>query len=93
MTKSVLESGTLKDVNGQYAMVGPGAALAIPATLQGSLMARLDRLMTAKVIAQLGATIGRQFSYELLHAVSQMDEATLQRELNRALVDAELLYR
>ena len=54
-------------------------------------MARLDRLMTGKVIAQLGAAIGRQFAYDLLHAVSQLDEATLQRELKR-LVDAELVY-
>jgi predicted ATPase len=55
-------------------------------------MARLDRLMTAKVIAQLGAVIGRQFSYELLYVVSQLDEATLQRELGR-LVEAELVYQ
>jgi predicted ATPase len=55
-------------------------------------MARLDRLVTAKGVAQLGATIGRQFSYGLLQAVSQLDEATLQRELGR-LVEAELLYQ
>jgi predicted ATPase len=55
-------------------------------------MARLDRLMTGKVIAQLGAAIGRQFAYDLLHAVSQLDEATLQRELKR-LADAELVYQ
>ena len=55
-------------------------------------MARLDRLGSAKAIAQLGATIGREFSYELLHAVSPVDEATLQQEL-RQLVDAELLYQ
>src|SRR5439155_9669984 len=57
-----------------------------------SLMARLDRLISAKGIAQLGASIGRQFAYDLLHAVSQLDEATLQRELKR-LVDAELVYQ
>src|SRR5262249_44317862 len=50
------------------------------------------RLMTGKVIAQLGAAIGRQFAYDLLHTVSQLDEATLQRELRR-LVDAELVYQ
>jgi predicted ATPase len=55
-------------------------------------MARLDRLMTAKVIAQLGATMGRQFSYALLQAVSQLNERTLQEELHR-LVEAELLYQ
>jgi predicted ATPase len=92
MTKAVLESGTLKEVNGQYEPIGSLHSLAIPATLQDSLMARLDRLMTAKVIAQLGATIGRQFRYELLQAVAQLDEPTLQRELGR-LVEAELLYQ
>src|SRR5262249_31632463 len=70
----------------------PVAALAIPATLQDSLMARLDRLLTAKGIAQLGATIGRQFSYELLSAIADLDDATLQRALRR-LVEAALLYQ
>jgi predicted ATPase len=92
MTKAVLESGVLKETDGHYKLVAPLTSLTIPATLQDSLMARLDRLMTAKVIAQLGATIGRHFSYELLQAVSQLDEATLQRELTR-LVEAELLYQ
>jgi predicted ATPase len=55
-------------------------------------MARLDRLRTGKVIAQLGATIGRQFSYALLHAVSQLDEVMLQHELGRQL-EAEIVYR
>jgi class 3 adenylate cyclase/predicted ATPase len=92
MTKSVLESGVLKETNAHYDLAGSFTTLAIPATLQDSLMARLDRLMTAKVIAQLGATIGRQFSYELLQTVSELDEATLKRELGR-LVEAELVYQ
>src|SRR5262249_35693909 len=62
------------------------------ATLQDSLMARLDRLVTAKAIAQYAAVIGRQFSYELLQAVSQVDEAMLQHELGR-LVEAEIVYQ
>jgi class 3 adenylate cyclase/predicted ATPase len=66
--------------------------LAIPATLQDSLMARLDRLNTAKEIAQLGATLGREFSYELLQTVSPLDEATLQKGLSQ-LVEAELVYQ
>jgi predicted ATPase len=66
--------------------------LAIPTTLHDSLMARLDRLTTAKVVTQLGATLGRQFAYDLLQAVSPLDEATLQRELAR-LVEAEILYQ
>jgi predicted ATPase len=56
------------------------------------LMARLDRLGPAKEIAQLGATLGREFSYELLHAISPLDEAALQQGL-RQLVEAELLYQ
>src|SRR5262249_60085927 len=66
-------------------------ALAIPATLQDSLMARLDRLVTAKAVAQYAAVIGRQFSYDLLQAVSQLDGVTLQWELGR-LVEAEIVY-
>jgi predicted ATPase len=92
MTKAVLESGLLKEANGHYELVGSITSLAIPATLQDSLMARLDRLVTAKAIAQYAAVIGRQFSYELLQSVSQLDEPTLQRELGR-LVEAELIYQ
>src|SRR5262249_18595400 len=65
---------------------------AIPATLHDSLMARLDRLATVKGLAQLGATLGREFSYELLQAVSPLDEATLRRGLQQ-LVEAEFLYQ
>jgi predicted ATPase len=66
--------------------------LAIPATLHDSLMARLDRLATVKDVAQLGATIGRTFTYGLLQAVSPLDDATLQQGL-RLLVEAELVYQ
>ncbi|HJY80091.1 MAG TPA: adenylate cyclase, partial [Candidatus Binatia bacterium] len=66
--------------------------LAIPSTLQDSLMARLDRLSTVREIVQLGATLGREFSYELLHAVFPLDEAILQHGL-RQLVEAELVYQ
>src|SRR5207248_6367479 len=63
-----------------------------PATLHDSLMARLDRLATVKSLAQLGATLGREFSYALLQAVSPWDESTLQRGLHQ-LVAAEFLYQ
>jgi class 3 adenylate cyclase/predicted ATPase len=92
MTKAIVESGQLKAVDGHYELVGSLRTFAIPATLQDSLMARLDRLVTAKGIAQLAAVIGRQFAHPLLQAVSQVDEATLQRELGR-LVEAELVYQ
>jgi predicted ATPase/class 3 adenylate cyclase len=92
LTKAILESGSLKEVDDHYELTGSLSTFAIPATLQDSLMARLDRLMTGKVIAQLGATIGRQFSYELIQKVSQLDETMLQRELGR-LGEAEIVYQ
>src|SRR5256712_2979132 len=92
LTKAILESGYLKETHAHDELTGTLPVLAIPATLQDSLMSRLDRLMTGKVIAQLGATIGRQFSYALLQAVAQLNERTLQEELHR-LVEAELLYQ
>ena len=88
LTKMVLESGLY--VGAQHA--APLRPLGIPATLQDALMARLDRLAPVKEIAQVGATLGREFSYEVLHAVSPVAEAALQRGL-RQLVEAELLYQ
>ncbi len=92
LTKTVLESGLVRAVNGHYELTGPLPPLAIPATLQDSLMARLDRLAPIKEIAQVGATLGREFSYDLIHAVSPLDENILQQGL-RQLVEAELLYQ
>src|SRR5262249_20624988 len=88
MMKAILESGSLKEVEDHYALTGSLSTLAIPTTLQDSLMARLDRLVTAKAVAQYAAVIGRQFSYALLQAVAPLDASTLQRELER-LVEAE----
>ena len=62
LTKTVLESGLVHEHEGRYELAGPLPALAIPATLHDSLMARLDRLGPAKQVAQLGATLGREFS-------------------------------
>ena len=92
MTRMVLESGLVKERDGQYELMVPLTPLAIPATLHDSLMARLDRLGTGKQVAQLGATLGREFSYEVIRALTPLDEATLQHELAQ-LVDVELLYR
>jgi len=92
ITKAMLESGQLKARDRHYELVGSLSTLTIPATLQDSLMARLDRLVTAKGIAQIGATIGRQFSYELLRAIASVEAATLQQELGR-LIEAELVYQ
>jgi TOMM system kinase/cyclase fusion protein len=92
LTKMVLESDLLTAVDEHYELTGPLPPLAIPSTLQDSLMARLDRLAMTREIAQVGATVGREFSYALLHAVSPLEEATLQQGL-RQLVEAELLYQ
>jgi class 3 adenylate cyclase/predicted ATPase len=91
-TKAILESGQLTAVDDRYVLTGSFATFAIPATLQDSLMARLDRLVTAKAVAQYAAVIGRQFAYDVLSTVSQLDAATLQRELGR-LVDAEMVFQ
>jgi TOMM system kinase/cyclase fusion protein len=92
LTRMVLESDLLQEREDAYELMGPLPALAIPATLHDSLMARLDRLAPVKAVAQLGATLGRTFSYELLQAVSPLDDAALQPALAR-LVEAELLYQ
>jgi predicted ATPase/class 3 adenylate cyclase len=92
LTKMVLESGLLQERDDRYALTGPLPPLAIPTTLHDSLMARLDRLATVKALAQLGATLGREFSYELLQAVSPWDEATVRRGLQQ-LVATEFLYQ
>jgi TOMM system kinase/cyclase fusion protein len=92
LTKMVLESGLLQEREERYDLTGPLPPLAIPATLHDSLMARLDRLAAVKGLAQLGATLGREFPYALLQAVSPWDEETLQRGLHQ-LVEAEFLYQ
>jgi class 3 adenylate cyclase/predicted ATPase len=92
LAKMVLESGLLREVDGHYDLTGSLPPLAIPNTLQDSLMARLDRLAPSKEVVQLGATLGREFSYDVLQAVSALDAGTLQRELAR-LVDAEFLFQ
>jgi len=92
LTKNVLESGLLIEDGERYRLDGPLPPLAIPSTLQDSLMARLDRLAAVKEIAQIGAAIGREFSYPLLHAVVGRDEPPLKAALAQ-LVDSELVFR
>src|SRR6185503_4157857 len=91
----VMESDLVREEDGWYVRAhggGPIPPLAIPSTLQDSLMARLDRLAPVREIAQVGAVLGREFSYDLLHAVSRVEESALQQGL-RQLVDAELMYQ
>jgi predicted ATPase/class 3 adenylate cyclase len=92
LTKMVLESGQLDDRGACFELRGSLPALAIPSTLQDSLMARLDRLGPSKEVAQLGATLGREFAYELLAALSPLGQESLDQALTE-LVQAELLYQ
>ena len=92
LTKTVLESGLLKLTNDGYELTGPLPPLAIPTSLQDSLMARLDRLAPVKEVAQIGAVIGREFSYEVLAAVSPLRHEKLQDALAQ-LVDAQLVFK
>jgi class 3 adenylate cyclase/predicted ATPase len=90
MTKAVLEAGS-EGAEHVAAMV-PSPALAVPASLQASLMARLDRLGPAKEVAQIGSVIGREFSHALLATVVRKPEAELNAALQR-LIAAGLLFR
>ncbi len=91
VTKLVLESGLVEEKKGAYHLQGSLKTLSIPKTLHDSLMARLDQLGPAKKVAQIGATIGREFSYSLIKAVSQFDKIVLKDYLMK-LVKTELLF-
>src|SRR5690242_18618866 len=92
LTKAVLESGELKDAGDYYEYTGSARAVTIPATLRDSLMARLDRFMPVREIAQIGAAIGREFSYELIEAVAPMPQSQLDEALAR-LCESGLAFR
>jgi class 3 adenylate cyclase/predicted ATPase len=92
LTKAILESGLLHEVGEHYALTGPLPPLAIPATVQDSLMARLDRLAPVKEVAQFGAALGREFTYNLLAAVAPLRDQALEEALEQ-LVKAGLLFR
>jgi predicted ATPase len=92
LTKAVVESGLLVEASDRYVATGPITLLAIPTSLQASLLARLDRLAPTRDVAQTAAALGRHFSHELISAVAamprqQMDDALAQ------LVNAELIFR
>jgi class 3 adenylate cyclase len=92
LTTMVLESAWFTEHGDQATVTGSSSSLDIPATLYDSLIARLDRLGVTKEVAQLGAVLGRTFSYELLQAVAPFDATTLQRALAQ-LVKAGLLLQ
>ena len=91
LTKAMMESGLLQEHAHSYALTGPMPALAVPSTLNDSLMARLDNLSEGKEVAQVGAAIGREFSYDMLAALLPLAPKELQATLSR-LVGADLIY-
>jgi predicted ATPase/class 3 adenylate cyclase len=92
LTKMVLEGGLLQERDGQYVLERPLPPLAIPTTLQASLMGRLDRLSLVREVAQIGAVAGRDFHYELLNAVAGLPRVRLDEALDQ-LVRSELVFR
>jgi class 3 adenylate cyclase/predicted ATPase len=92
LTKSVLESGVLREEADRYVLDGALPHFTIPTSLHDSLMARLHRLGSVRLVAQIGAAIGREFPYALLCAVSRLREDELQAPLAR-LVSSELVFQ
>src|SRR5262249_44905692 len=84
MTKAVLEAGSDGAAQRTVASI-PSPTLGVPASLQASLMARLDRLGPAKEVAQIGAAIGREFSHALLSGVVSRPEQELASSLDRLI--------
>jgi class 3 adenylate cyclase len=92
LTKTILESDYLHEEADRYTLDGSLSEVAIPATLQDSLMARLDRLPRVREVAQLGAVLGREFAYQMLQYLAPLEEPVLLNGLGQ-LVENELLYQ
>ncbi len=92
LTKMLLGSGLLREEGQRYVLTAPLPPLAIPATLEDSLLARLDRLSGTREVVQIAAVLGRELTWGMIRAVCPLPEETLRRELER-LVDADLLYQ
>ena len=88
-----MESGVLREEAGRYVLDGVLPPFAIPTTLHDSLMARLDRLASVRLVAQIGSAIGREFSYSLLHAVSTLPEDELHASLARLVASGLVVQR
>ena len=91
LTKTILETGLLQERDDRYVLAGSLPAMAIPATLHASLIARLDRLAPVRELAQIGAVVGREFSYELLSAAAGLSKESLDEALSQ-LVRSELIF-
>ena len=92
VTKSILESGTLSEERGAYVLDGSLPFVAVPASLQASLVARLDRIAPARAVVQASAALGREFRYALLKAVASLPDVELEASLNQ-LVVSELVHQ
>jgi class 3 adenylate cyclase/tetratricopeptide (TPR) repeat protein len=92
LTKTIIESGAVQLKGKSFELVGELRDLAIPSTLQGSLLARLERAIGRKDIAQVAAVVGREFTMELVAAVAKVDQETASRQLSD-LVSADLVYQ
>jgi class 3 adenylate cyclase/tetratricopeptide (TPR) repeat protein len=92
LTKAVVESGLVVEAGDRYVATGPVAPLAIPTSLQESLLARLDRLAPTSDVVQIAAALGRQFSHELISGAAAMPRQQLDDALAQ-LVAAELIFR
>ncbi|MEO8596000.1 MAG: adenylate/guanylate cyclase domain-containing protein [Candidatus Solibacter sp.] len=90
VTRSIMESGILRELEDRFELTGPLPAGLIPATVQDSLMGRIDRLGSDRAVAQLAATIGRESSFELLQTVLGKSTAELTQALKH-LVDLDLV--
>jgi len=83
VTRSVLESDVLREEDDAYVMVKPLLHFSLPATLQASLIARLDRLASLRTVIQAGAAFGREFAYPLMRAVCNLSDSELERALDQ----------
>jgi class 3 adenylate cyclase len=92
LTKAVIEGGIVTDAGDRYAIAEPVGPLAIPTSLHASLLARLDRLAPTREVAQIGAALGRSFSYELISAVAWMQQHQIDDALAQ-LANAELIFQ
>ncbi len=92
LTNTLVESGVVQEFEDRYDIAEHIDTIHLPLTLKDLLMQRIDNQSAAKDVAQLGSSIGREFSYELINEVYESDAQTLQNKLSK-LVDAGLLYR
>jgi class 3 adenylate cyclase/tetratricopeptide (TPR) repeat protein len=92
LTKTIIESGELRETETAYELTGPLSRVTIPATLHDSLMARIDRLQPIKEISQMAACIGRHFDHATLRKIARVDDRTLDDALDQ-LERSELVFR